>query len=139
MRRIEIAAERDETGRWEEFGGDLCPLVPFEATVHLAEDGLPQPGTLLRPGMPVVGKIGRSKTFDPAWKQDRCEWHLFGVEWANARYGHMWRDGSYYATAEVQGVVKSAKFVTDREGRQIAIVEWEDDVSTMDATASHRA
>jgi hypothetical protein len=65
LMRIVVEAQLDEQGDLEEFSWDLFPLISARQTLHLRRDGLPHVGTVLVPGMIIVGKIGKSKNCEP--------------------------------------------------------------------------
>ena len=119
--RIEVKQECDELGNPNEFTWDLFPLVDSKTTLHLLESGLPRPGTQIRPGMIIVGKIAKSKTFATDGQPSSLEIHGLDRDVLVEKYGHMWLDRSYYATTKIQGTVKDSFFET-REGELIAVV-----------------
>ena len=63
--RIEVRQSADGTGQLEEFTWDLFPLVDASETLHLDRSGLPKVGSLIKPGMIVVGKIAKTRSYDP--------------------------------------------------------------------------
>jgi len=120
--QIRVAQRLDDTGRPEEFTWDLFPIIDASLTTHLRSDGLPAVGTHITPGMIVVGKIGRSATFDAARQPTPLEIHGLAAGELRSRYGHMWRDTSYYAAPEEEGVVLRAGFTVEG-GTRCALVE----------------
>ncbi len=124
IRRFELSQEIDETGSPDEFSWDLIPLVSATLTTHLDSSGLPKVGTMLRPGMILVGKIGKSRTFDPTVAPSCLEVHGVGEAEVRRRYGHMWLDRSLYVDDTSMGIVRSAALV-ERGGRLVATVEVE--------------
>jgi DNA-directed RNA polymerase beta subunit len=108
--RVETSQYRDEIGDLEEFSKDLFPVVESTKTNHLAENGLPLIGTKLRPGMIIVGKIGKTKNFDPKRQPSCLEIHGLPLEKLQTKYGDMWQDLSLYATSQVYGSVIKAYF-----------------------------
>lgn len=72
---FEIAVGRDELGEPEVCTWDLLPVVNSSETSHLDENGLPKIGTKLRPGMIMVGKIGKAKGFHRSRKPTNLELH----------------------------------------------------------------
>lgn len=63
--RIEVRQSADGTGQLEEFTWDLFPLVDASETLHLDESGLPKVGSHIKPGMIIVGKISKTRSYDP--------------------------------------------------------------------------
>lgn len=105
---IEIRRERDSAGDLEEFTWDLFPVLPAEVTLHLDSNGLPKLGTEIRPGMIVVGKIGRSPTYDSNCQPTSIEANGLSFDELHAKYAHQWRNTSFYATPETVGTVTEA-------------------------------
>lgn len=120
--RVEVNQEVDEYGLPVEFTWDLFPVVAAGETLHLDENGLPNKGTLIQPGMILVGKIGRTMTFDPFVKPSALEVHGLSFEELSAKYGHMWRNYSVIATSQHSGVVESA-FLKETASGAKAIIE----------------
>ena len=85
MNRVEVTQEVDEYGLPVEFTWDLFPLVAASETQHLDENGLPKKGMLVQPGMILVGKMGRTKKFDPSVKPSPLA--LIRDHRARLRYG----------------------------------------------------
>jgi len=108
--RIEVKQQRDELGELEEFTWDLFPLVDGEQTKHLEENGLPKVGAVIAPGMILVGKIGKTRKFDPARQPNALEIHGLPLEEVRARYGDMWIHTSLYASEDTAGTVRKAYF-----------------------------
>ena len=61
---IRCRQEVDITGSLEEFTTDLHDVTNNDIS-HLADYGLPQTGTRVRPGMLLIGKIGQKKSAPP--------------------------------------------------------------------------
>lgn len=131
--RITVRAELDETGRLEEFTGDLSPLVSSRRTLHLDESGLPKPGVMIQPGMIVVGKIGRTRSFDPGQQANCTGIRGYRVK-VRKKYGHMWRDASLYADQQMAGRVTRACLIED-EAIPTAVVEIVPEMQTGRADA----
>jgi DNA-directed RNA polymerase beta subunit len=108
--RVEVKQQRDELGELEEFTWDLYPLVDGKQTTHLDENGLPKVGVVIAPGMILVGKIGKTRQFDPNRQPNALEIHGLPVEEVRARYGHMWINTSLYASQDTAGTVQKAYF-----------------------------
>lgn len=121
--RVEVNQELDEYGLPVELTWDLFPLVAASQSEHLDENGLPKKGTLIQPGMILVGKIGRTKKFDPFVKPSALEVHGLSFEELRAKYGHMWKNYSVIATSENSGVVERAFLKKTANGVK-AIVEF---------------
>ena len=119
---VEVDQECDETGDLEELSWDLFPLVRSAETAHLEDSGVPKVGVQIKPGMIIVGKIGKTKDFDARRKPTALEIHGLPFEELRNRFGKMWQDKSIYATPEICGTVTSAR-VEKIEGRLKAIVE----------------
>jgi DNA-directed RNA polymerase beta subunit len=122
--RLEVKQQRDECGDLEEFSWDLFPIVESTQTRHLDENGLPKPGTKINPGMIIIGKIGKTRLFDPKRKPSAFEIHEMSFSELSAKYGPMWRDTSLYASPGTYGTVKRA-FFEDRDGITVAVVDLE--------------
>ena len=121
--RVEINQELDEYGLPVEFTWDLFPLVAASETQHLDENGLPKKGTLIQPGMILVGKIGRTKRFDPTLKPSALEIHGLSFEELRAKYGHLWKNYSVTATTENSGLVERA-FLKKTANGAAAIIDF---------------
>lgn len=106
---ITVQCALDETGRLEEMTWDLFPLLDSADTTHLDTHGLPVPGTVLRPGMILVGKIGRSGAYAAGSEPCCMEVHGTSRSELRIRYGHMWRNGSVYVNDDTAGVVVKAE------------------------------
>lgn len=119
---VEVNQELDEYGLPVELTWDLFPLIAASETQHLDENGLPKKGTLIQPGMILVGKIGRTKRFDPAIKPSALEIHGLSFEELQAKYGHLWKNYSVIATSENSGVVEKAFLKKTANGAK-AIIE----------------
>jgi DNA-directed RNA polymerase subunit beta len=118
---IEVCAGIDAKGDPDEFTWDLFPLVPSEDTLHLQENGLPKVGTNIRPGMIIVGAIGKTEEFDPGNLPNAVEIQYFGRDHVKEKYGHMWLNKSRYADDIHAGVVKFSR-IESRAGREVAVV-----------------
>jgi DNA-directed RNA polymerase beta subunit len=124
-KKVEVVADTDEVGEPEEFTWDLFPVVDSKATLHLGANGLPKVGTRVYPGMILVGKIGKTRTYDPSRQPSCLELHGLSPDELRSRYGHMWKDSSLYADATMVGVVTGAAIETV-QGREVAVVVIED-------------
>jgi DNA-directed RNA polymerase beta subunit len=123
-KQIRILAGIDERGEPEDFTWDLFPLVPAEATLHLNRWGVPHPGTEIKEGMILVGKIGKSKSFSEDQIPTALEIHAYEFPTLKAKFGHLWVDRSVYAKKADTGIVIHAK-VEPIDGREVAVVELE--------------
>jgi DNA-directed RNA polymerase beta subunit len=74
-KKITVIADKDELGEPEEFTWDLFPVVDSKATLHLDANGLPKVGTRTTPGMILVGKIGKTRSFDRSRQPSALELH----------------------------------------------------------------
>jgi DNA-directed RNA polymerase beta subunit len=126
--RIEVQQVTDETGELEEFTWDLFPLVDASETTHLDESGLPKIGSRIRPGMIIVGKIARTRSYDPERQPTALEIQGLDLQTLRCTYGHMWQDRSLYADETRSGVVREA-FFERRNGSTVAVVQIEKDAS----------
>jgi hypothetical protein len=70
--------------------------------------------------MIIVGKIGKSKEFDPLRRLTSMETNWLTEEELREKYGRMWRDGSVYADETTCGVVRAAYF--ERVGERLFAV-----------------
>ena len=121
IRTLEVFGELDELGHPEEFTWDLFPVVESNKTQHLDDNGLPRKGTRIDPGMIVVGKIGKSREFDPSCQPSALEIQGLSRSELSKKYGAMWKDGSLYADPSMTGIVKEAH-MEDRDARRCAVV-----------------
>jgi len=62
--RLIVSQGFDETGEREEFTWEMFPLIGSADTEYLDEDGRPKVGTQIHEGMIVVGKWGKTKSWD---------------------------------------------------------------------------
>lgn len=124
LKTISIRPDVDETGSLEEFTWDLWPLVPADQTLHLDTHGLPKTGTVLHPGMVLIGKIGQTLRYTPERAPTALEKQGVDFETLRVKYGDMWKDGSLYVTPDTIGVIVAAYFVEDKLGTS-AVVEIE--------------
>lgn len=113
--------ELDETAEPVAMTWDLFPLIDASETRHLDENGLPKPGTSLREGMIVAGRIGKTKQFNPARQLSALEVHGLPFDALRAKYGAMWRDYSIHATPEMTGIVRQVTLEETRDGLTAAI------------------
>ena len=120
--QIEVLQGIDETGQPEEFTFDLIPVIDDARTVHLDGNGLPRLGSRILPGMILVGKIGRTQSYDPEKQPNALELHGLSFDELHAKYGQMWRDASVYATDETSGIVTKAVLI-EEAGQKKAVVE----------------
>ncbi len=120
--RIEIQQEYDDQGELEEFTWDLFPIVDAERTLHLDEDGLPKPGTMITPGMIIVGKIAKTLAYDPQNQPSSMEIQSGELDAIRGKYGRMWRDCSKYADESIAGVVESAHLESAQHGLRAIVV-----------------
>lgn len=119
--RIEVQQNAGETGELEELTWDLFPLVDASHTLHLDGSGLPKVGTRITPGMILVGKIAKTRTYDPERQPTPLEIHGLERKTLCSKYSHMWQDTSLYANETRSGVVQSASF-EERDGSIVAVV-----------------
>jgi DNA-directed RNA polymerase beta subunit len=124
--RIEVVANIDELGESEEFSWDVFPIVDPKATLHLEGDGLPKIGTRIAPGMIIVGKIGKTRTYDDSRRPTALDIHALSFDELRSRFGDMWNDTSLYASSETTGIVTHASIENIR-GKQTAVVILEQD------------
>lgn len=119
--QIEVQGELDETGDPQEFSLVLFPIVDAAKTLHLDRNGLPKVGSKIEPGMILVGRISKTKS----WRSDRqptaLEIHALELADVQANYGAMWRNASVYATSETRGIVKSACLTESAIGQKATI------------------
>ena len=122
IKRIEVAIGVDEVGDTEELTWDLIPIVDAEQTKHLDEIGLPKPGTMLRPGMIMVGKIGKTKAYIAGRKPTDLELHSLGFGELQRQFAYLWNDCSERVPAAFYGVVVESRLETRDDGTNIAVV-----------------
>jgi DNA-directed RNA polymerase beta subunit len=106
--RIEAMQGIDELGEVEELSHDLFPIVDGSETSHLGEFGLPKPGTIIKPGMIIIGKIGKTLHYRDDFQPNVLEIHAWTTDELRAKYGHTWKNTSVYATPGMEGVVSNA-------------------------------
>ena len=75
--------------------------------------------------MILVGKIGKTRSYDPSRQPSALEIHGLPFDELRSRFGHMWRDSSLYADSETTGVVIGAS-IESVQGKRIAVVILED-------------
>ena len=119
--QVEVLQNVDETGDLEEFTWDLFPLVDPVETSHLDEFGLPKVGSHIKEGMILVGKIAKTREYNPERQPTAIEIQGINRQILCMRYGDMWRDTSVYADKAQAGVVKDASFV-HRNGSTVALI-----------------
>ena len=129
-RRVEVVAGTDGMGEPEEFTWDLFPVVDPQKTTHLSANGLPKPGTHIVPGMILVGKIGKARTYDSSRQPTSLEIQGLPFDELRSRYGSMWEDSSLYADSQTSGIVKDA-FIDSYQGKQRAVVLLEEEKTAM--------
>jgi DNA-directed RNA polymerase beta subunit len=120
-KKITVVAGKDELGEPEVFTWDLFPIVDPKVTLHLDTNGLPKVGTRIKPGMILVGKIGKSQNFEKSRQPNALEIHGLTFEELRSRFGGMWKDGSLYATSETAGIVERAS-IESENGQQVAVI-----------------
>ena len=108
-RDLEITVGRDELGQPEECTWDLIPVVSSKLTSHLDADGLPKEGTVLHPGMILVGKIGKSKAYATGRKPTELEIQALDFEELKEQFGYLWIDSSFYVPEGMHGMVTSSE------------------------------
>ena len=120
--RLIVSQGVDATGEREEFTWDMFPLVDSADTAHLNDQGLPKVGTQIHEGMIIVGKWGKTKSYDERNLPTSLELHGLTRAQLIARFGHFWKETSLRADASMVGVVASATLEQDGEGFR-AVVE----------------
>lgn len=125
LTKMETTQNADELGEPEEFTWDLFPAVESAKTLHLQANGLPKVGARILPGMIIVGKIGKTKKYDPVHQPTPLE--IQGLPFAELtrKYGGMWKDTSLYAGPMTTYIVKDAYFESI-PGKQKAVVILEE-------------
>lgn len=116
--------QRDFVGL-EQLTFDLFAIVPSDHTLHLDSNGLPTVGTLIAEGMIVIGKIGRTESYDPHNLPSCLQMNKLSFEQLRQMCGHMFYDGSTYASREMVGRVTKAFVTGDNCDGRIAYVEIE--------------
>jgi len=124
MKRIlEVSVGRDELGQPEECSWDLIPVVSSKLTLHLDRDGLPKEGTVLRPGMILVGKIGKSSEYATGRKPTKLEIQALECEELKEQFGYLWIDRSFYVPEGMYGVVTSCERNLNPDGTGTISIE----------------
>ncbi|RBP45086.1 hypothetical protein DES53_10382 [Roseimicrobium gellanilyticum] len=122
---IEVTLGLDERGEPEEFTSDLFPLFPFTHYSHLGSQGLPTVGTVITPGMVLVGKIGTSAAYGKERMWTKLEYYALSFEELHAQFAHLFVDRSVYADESTSGVVKAASMQETASGQLVARVVME--------------
>ena len=118
-----VSQELDEIGEPEEFSWDLWPLVDPNKTLHLNENGLPKIGTKLTPGMILVGKIGKTKSYQTDRKPTTLEINALTFEEIHRQFGHLWADRSTYVPEGIFGVVLQSELSVIADGKVSANIK----------------
>jgi DNA-directed RNA polymerase beta subunit len=126
--QIEVQQNVDQTGEFEEFTWDLFPLVDAAETSHLDESGLPKLGARIKAGTIIVGKIAKTRSYDPGRQPTALEIHGLDRQTLVSKYGGMWLDTSLYADEAHAGFVRGASFM-QRNGSTVAVILIEKEVS----------
>lgn len=124
---FEVVANLDEIGDEEEFSWDLVPLVNSSETIHLDPNGLPKLGTIMTPGMIMIGKIGKSKAYPSSRKPTALEIAALSFQDLRSQFGHLWIDSSLRVPSGLRGKVVECRIDVAETGRLKAIVEIEVD------------
>lgn len=133
-RVIEVSVGYDELGQPEECSWDLIPVVSSEFTSHLDIDGLPKEGTVLHPGMILVGKIGKSIAYATGRKPTELEIQSLDFKELEKQFGHLWIDRSYYVPNGTHGIVTDCERKLNANGTgtisiELNTIEWHDQIS----------
>ncbi|MGL4419578.1 MAG: hypothetical protein ACRCZF_02840 [Gemmataceae bacterium] len=115
----------DETGSPEEFTNDLGDIVNIDLVdiSHLDCNGLPLLGATIKPGMILVGKIGRKMQSNDKPVLSEIERQLLiprsemTTYWTDRFY-----DASLYVPDECFGSVGSAIFIDSPHGKVASVV-----------------
>ena len=120
-----VPIETDELGLVEECSWDLVPVIHPDSTKHLDVDGLPREGTVLRPGMILVGKLGKTAAYATSRKPTALE--LQGLEFEQLRdqFGHLWVDRCAYVPPGMAGRVVGAECQKNADGSEVVILTVE--------------
>lgn len=121
---VEAVIGVDACGDPDEPTWDLYPIVPARETLHLHGEGLPKVGTIIAPGMIIIGMIGKSNTYVVDSVPNALEMNIYGREYVNQKYGHMWVNKSVYADENTSGKVTGSRVET-RNGALVVVVELE--------------
>jgi len=119
--RIECTAELDALGDPEEFTLDMSYIANSNRLWHLTDDGLPKVGTVIQPGMIVIGMVGR-KSRPPAVPWNKLELLTATDQQLEEYYASWLYDASFYADDQCAGTVVSAYFSRDQDPK-VAVVE----------------
>jgi hypothetical protein len=107
----------------EEFTNDLTDLAEIDDVSYLWSNGLAKVGTVVRPGMLLIGKIGRKKV--EAHAKDMNEFEMLIATPGERR--DYWKqrayDASVYAPSDLCGKVVAAYFQVDGRPRSFAQFE----------------
>ncbi len=123
IRIFEIAIRRDELGEFEELSWDLVPLVDPKETLHLEPNGLPAVGTSVVPGMVLVGKIGKSKSYPTSRKPTSLELNALSFDNLRRQFGGLWVDRAFRVPEGCFGEVAEAKMSAQDDGTPVAVIK----------------
>jgi hypothetical protein len=113
----------DINGVPEEFTGDLTDITEVDDVSHLSPHGLIKVGTIVRPGMILVGKIGTKRADRKDWKPTEFEEERWTREERRAYLQDLVYDCSLYAPADCFGQVSAAYFEVDGAHREFDAFE----------------
>ena len=122
---VRVPIGKDEIGLVEECSWDLIPVVHPDSTKHLDNDGLPRKGTVLRPGMILIGKLGKTGAYATSRKPTALELQALGFDELREQFGHLWVDRCAYVVPEMAGQVVDAVRQTNSDGSEVAVVAIE--------------
>jgi hypothetical protein len=103
----------DARGVPEEFTRDLEEIAKIDDVSHLSPHGLVKVGTIVHPGMILVGKLGAKRADREVRKLNVLEQQLWTLEQKRAYWENWAYDGSLYAPADCFGQVSAAYFEVD--------------------------
>jgi DNA-directed RNA polymerase beta subunit len=124
MITIRVAQGVDEQGLPEEFTSDIDLVAWPEGTDHLDENGLPIVGTVLKQGMIMVGKWGRSADYDRALIPRSVDYQYHTAAELKAKFGYLFVNSARYVKRGEEGCVASACF-EGSEPQLVAVVQIE--------------
>lgn len=123
---VRVEQSPDALGDPEVFSFDLWPVVEDTQTLHLDENGLPRPGTVMLPRMVLVGRIGKSSTYNSENEPTSLEIHAMTPLAARGKFGHMWHDNCVYVASGATFEVLSARLIINDNGSMLAelTIRW---------------
>jgi DNA-directed RNA polymerase beta subunit len=120
---IKCPQQLDVRGVLEEFTSDVTDVAKVHDVSHLDSHGLVKTGTLVSPGMILIGKVGAKQAELDVRKMTGIEQLTTSPEEQRAYWQQLLYDGSVYAPSGCFGKVTSAYFEVD--GKRLDFPDYE--------------